>query len=511
MSFPSYYFTLYQKFQILGHVPYGTYHGGGAGGFFLANPEAPFGSSKHGTLLDLSNIPDKSPLWAILNSRAMGNPGFASVKLGGILWPTMPDGEGSEPPAWADFQVNAPAPGLVQVFADWIIAGKVKDIPYNVIAQMPPPIKRLTSDIGLFVCSTTGDDGFSAVPANFWATSLIFLVDPSNGSIVDPGQLHSTDEYYLTAIIGNRSKKPYGQYADESGKRVQSQAWVMAWNSGMGPAFQLPALSNLDIQSTQGNYETYHLKAGSYDVIGFRLNVQTVFDGLVKAIKESDVDLGGLTAEQWVHAKDAHLCAKVMVRREGQFWPSLVDTPFTNRRIAQRNLAPFNIDLSVKDPDPNIYWKNFMIGDTHALSGFDDRLGIHTLKLQSRLSRQAFRIYLAMPQSAFTHLKKRNAIRGFEFISDWPEGHPRPFPDAIILRYQGGGNQLIIPPIGERSYLAMSLGIEYQANQLQPGYLGEVSILQETTVPEFDPMSNHYEIVQSETGGFTITVQGLPG
>ena len=39
-------------------------------------------------------------------------------------------------------------------------------------------------------------------------------------------------------------------------------------------------------------------------MIGFRLNVQTVFDGMVRAIGESAVDLGGLTPEQWVHAED---------------------------------------------------------------------------------------------------------------------------------------------------------------------------------------------------------------
>lgn len=510
MSIPSYYFTLFKKFQVLGHVPNATQHGANAGAFNLNDPKAVFGKSDTGALLSTSTVPSDNPLWAILNSRAMGNSGFTPVNVDGIFWPTMPVGSGSSPPAWSEFQVSAPVPALVQVFADWIVAGKVKDIPDGVIAQMPLPIKRLEGGVTPFVCSLPADDGIAPLPTNFWATSLIFLVNPNNGVITDPHQFSAGEEYYLTAIIGNRGRSAGGRYANTPASKLESQAWVMVWNSGMGPAVQLPALSNLDLTSKQGNYETYFLNAGCYDVIGFRLNVQTVFDGLVKAIEESDVDLGGLTPEQWVHTKDAHLCVKIRARHEGQPWPSLADTPFTNRRIAQKNLARFNIDLSVKEPDPRIVWKNFMIGDTIALTRFDNRLGSHKLKLQSRLPRNAFRIYLAMPRSVFTRLTRYEAIRGFEIVNDWPEKFPYPFPDAAILCYLGRGNAVIIPPIGESSYIAMSLGIEYHVDKLKPNIMGEVSIMQTATTPKLDPMSNSYEIVQSMIGGFTIVVEALP-
>jgi len=44
----------------------------------------------------------------------------------------------------------------------------------------------------------------------------------------------------------------------------------------MSPGVQLPALSNLDVNSNNGVYGVYFLRAGEYDVVGFRLAVQTV-------------------------------------------------------------------------------------------------------------------------------------------------------------------------------------------------------------------------------------------
>jgi hypothetical protein len=512
MSIPSYYFTLFKKFQVINHVPTQSVHGSlGAptGGFDLKNPNSVFGSSNTGALLGASTNPADSPLWAILNSRAMGNPGFSPVNVGGNTWPTMPP---SNTPAWNDFQVTASNPKLVQVFADWIVAGKVKDVPSAVLATVPPPVAgQLDPGVALFVCSVAGDDGTRPgnVPANFWDTSLIFLVDPATGNTVTPSELAGASEYYLTAVIGNRGTVGGGRYLTPP--VVEAAGWVMVWNSGMSPAVQLPSLANLDLNSTSGTYDVYLLRSGQYDVVGFRLNVQTVFDGLVKAVGTSGMNLGGLTPEQWVHAQGAHLCAKVLIRTENEAFPVLGDTPFTNRRLAQKNLAPFAIDLTVASPDPNIVWKNFVTGDVikflrHPGNG-DERLGRHTLTFRTQLPPGAVRLYLAVPQRSFARWFQKEAMNGYKKVDETAlHGLKAPFPEHVLFAITGKENSLELPPLGDE-FLALSLGIEYSVKKLKAGALGQIVATQKTTLPKIDKKRKLMNVEQVTVGGFTFNLE----
>lgn len=502
----SYYFALYKRFQVLGHVPTATYHGQGTGGFNLTNPQAVFGSTNSGSLLGPTASPPDSPLWAVLNSRAMGNPGFTPVDVNGKNWPTMPDGSGSQPPAWAEFQVNAPPPKLVSVLGSWISGGQVNDVPTGVIAQVPAPLKaRLDPGTRVFACSMAGDDGVTALPSNFWATSLIFLTDPSSGATVQPQSLAATEQYALTAIVGNRGEIPGGRYASPAGQPVECQAWAMVWNTGMSPAVKLPALSNLDVDSINGTYEIYSLPGGRYEVIGFRMAVQTVFDGLVKAIGDSEVDLGGLTPTQWVHAKDAHLCAKVMVRVAGEGWPSLQDSPTADRRMSQRNLAPFATNLAVETTDPAIEWKNFMVGDTSSVQAFDRRLGTHVLSVESTLPREATIAYLAVPSRIFATLIGDAGLDGFTVLDEpTAAALTPPFPDCVVLRCLGPDNAVRLPALGTGRYVAMSLGVQYLPSKLRPGRIGEVTVRQRTAMPRIDEKRQCYEVGLETVGGCTL-------
>jgi hypothetical protein len=498
---PSFYFTLFKKFQVLGHVPAGTNHGAGVGGFNLNQPTAIFGASGTGNLLGASNNPADSPLWAVLNSRAMGNPGFTPVVVGGGSWPTMPVGS---PASWTEFQVNAPAPKLVKVFGDWIAAGKVNDIPTGVLGQVPPVIKRTSGGISLFVCNLPGDDGVAPVPSNYWATALIFLTDPATGATVNPPQLAATAEYHLTAIVGNRGNTGAGRYlAGGGGPKIECEAWVMVWNTGFSPAVKLPALSNLDVAATSPRYEVYFLKAGSYDVVGFRLPVQTVFDGLVKAIEEAGVDLGGLTPEQWVHAQNAHLCTKVLIRHANEGWPAPGDTPLQNRRVAQKNLAPFAVDLTVADPEPRIEWTHFMLGDTQRVLVGDRRAGWHHLSILDRARGARLGIYLAIPRQSFAAMIQADRLRGFKVVEDGPTP---PMPDAVVLKCVAPRNAVPIRPLGCRRFLAASLGLEYRRSQMKPGHLGVVEVIQRTALPVLDPRRRTYKIETPTVGGFTLEV-----
>src|SRR5258708_29003863 len=61
----------------------------------------------------------------------------------------------------------------------------------------------------------------------------------------------------------------------------------MVWNTVDSPGVELPSLSNLDVTDKNPIYEQYFLKSGQYDVVGFRLNVQTVYDGIIAAVNQA--------------------------------------------------------------------------------------------------------------------------------------------------------------------------------------------------------------------------------
>ncbi|MCI0413345.1 hypothetical protein L0222_11170 [bacterium] len=518
MANPSFYFTLFKKFQVLNHVPSGTVHAAAApsGGFGLNDPGAAnsvFGQSNRGSLLGASTTPADSPLWAVLNSRAAGNAGFAPVNVGGVNWPTMPPGT---PLAWQEFQINAPAPKLVDAFASWITAGKIRDIPNGVIASMPADFAGPDAGVVLFVCSMPGDQGVRpGVPSNYWATSLIFLVDPATGNTVNPPTLNAGSEYYVAAIIGNRGNTNAGRFINHP-PALQAAASVMVWNTLVSPGVQLPSLSNLDLNDTNGIYEQYFLRSGRYDVVGFRMNVQTTFNGIVAALNDAvsnGLNLGGLTPEQWVHGQSAHLCVKVVVREQGTSFPNFGDTPDQDRRLAQKNLAPFEINLTSTDPTPNIIWKNFIVGQPLFFRLPD--AGRNTLILETKLQREAFQLYFAIPKENFERFfrKGESKLKGFKQVpyTQLAEGklgeRARPFPEeAVILQSNKGENGLEIPPLDDGQFLAMSLGIEYNAKKLKPGPIGEITVVHKTLIPKLVPGTRCFEIEQMVAGGFTFIV-----
>ncbi len=530
---PSFYFTLFKKFQVLNHVPSATIHGNpGApsGGFNLTDPNAVYsGASNVGHPLTLGDLtPANNPLWAILNSRAVGNAGFSPVTIAGgaqagTVWPTMPPGN---PPAWTNFQVNPPASKLVDVFGSWITQGQVKDIPSNVIATVPPaPIPGpLDPGVSLFVCSMSKANGGPAddvgirpdgVPGNYWATSLIFLVDPTTGHTVVPSTLTAASEYYLAAVIGNRGNTDGGNYINPPG--IETAGIVMVWNTVDSPGVELPSLSNLDfINDTNPIFEQYFLKSATYDIVGFRLNVQTVYDGIIAALNHAvanGLNLGGLTPDQWVHAQPAHLCAKVVIRQQGGAFPNFGESPINNPRLAQKNLAPFDINVQEVSPTPNIVWKNFIPGQP-----FFFRLpgaGRNRLSLEiPRLPEDAFNFYIGIPTETFDRIfRQEGAVKGFkvvppkELCESKLGNRAKPFPDAVVLHYQGKDNAIEFPALPEKQYFGMSLGIEYNVKKIKPGTLGEINIVHRAELPTLEPKTRCFEVKETIAGGFTILLR----
>jgi hypothetical protein len=520
----SYYFTLFKKFQVLNHVPTQTVHGSAAppGGFNLNNPNSPFVNSNTGTPLTLGDFtPANNPLWAVLNSRAQGNAGFTPVPItaglqSGSSWPTMPP---ANTQGWTEFQVNPSTNKIVDVFGQWISNDKqVKDIPTGVIAQKPASFAPgLEAGIKPFVCSTATDQGTRpAVLPNYWATSLIFLVDPASGAIVTPGTLAAGAEYYLVAVIGNRGQTPGGRYLSQP-DALQASASVMVWNTIDSPGVQLPSLSNVDLNDTNGIFEQYFLRAGEYDVIGFRLNVQTVFNGIIAALNNALVSnpnlLEGTPPDVWVKQQPAHLCSKVVVRVQGDNFPTFGTTPEQDARIAQKNLAPFDAAISANDPNPNINWKNFIVGQP--LFFLIKGAGKNTLKILIDDALQGtFKLHLAMPAQTFERFVKGadRQMKGFGLVDakEFAASHGRaalPFPETVILSHEGPDNFLEFGPLTEGHFAAMSLGIEYVPAKVKDGLKGNITIVQESMTARLDRGSGCYKVERAVVGGFTLQVR----
>jgi len=527
---PSFYFTLFKKFQVIDHVQSGTVHGasgGGGTGFDLTDPNAPLGvfSATPGVLAPGDSNPADSPLWAILNSKAVGNPDYSPVPIAGGPragsgpWPTMPPGT---PLAWTNFQVSPASNKLVDVFGNWIKSGQINDVPTTAIATKPPaPIPGpLDSGVSLFVCSMPGDTGVrpGTVPSNYWATSLIFLTDQNTGATVFPSSLTAGSEYNLVAVIGNRGNANGGNYLDTPGPGIETSGIVMVWNTVDSPGVELPALSNLDVTSTNPIFEQYFLNSGQYDVVGFRLNVQTVYDGIIAAINQAvaggTLNLGGLTADEWVHAQPAHLCSKVVIREQGGAFPNFGDTPINNKALAQKNLAPFDINVQDDHVVPNIIWKNFIVGQPFFL-----RLpgaGANRLSIESKLPRHAFQLYVGITQYAYDRFfgdDRDGAIKGFkrlcreELCESKFGDRAKPFPEAVVLRWENHADVIELPALPEKLYLGMSIGIEYNVKHIKPGNVGEVNFIHRCLIPKFVPDTTCFEIEDTVVGGFTILVR----
>ena len=528
---PSFYFTIFKKLQVVDHVQEGTGHGapgGGGTGFDLTDPNAPRGvfSALPGVLAPGDPAPADSPLWAVLNSKVAGNPDFSTVTIaagpraGTGPWPTMPPGT---PLAWTNFQVSPASNKLVDVLGTWISSGQIKDVPTTAIATTPPaPIAGpLDPGMSLFVCSMPGDTGVrpGGVPANYWATSLVFLVDPNTGATIFPSTLTAGSEYNLVAVIGNRGNADGGNYLVPPGTGIETSAIVMVWNTVDSPGVELPSLSNLDVTATNPIYEQYFLKSGRYDIVGFRLNVQTVYDGIVAAVNQAvsagTLNLGGLTADDWVHAQPAHLCAKVVIRQQGGAFPNFGDTPINNKALAQKNLAPFDINVQDDHLVPNITWKNFIVGQPFFLKL--PGAGANRLSIETQLPLDAFRLYVGITQDAYDRFfkddRKGGAIKGFKQVSHEElcqsklGDRAKPFPYAVVLRWENKENAIELPAFPEKLCLGMSLGIEYNVKKIKPGNIGEINFVHRCLIPRFVPGTKCFEIEDTVAGGFTILVR----
>jgi hypothetical protein len=549
MTDPSFYYAIFKRFQAScgSDFVYGSGHLSAdadpelAGGFSLQDPQDPFGLYQHlapgataytadgvgkldpsmQPLNPLSNDPMQNPLFVMLQASLTsgGIPGggpYYFVTVNNQNWPVMPPpdlaGLPTNHPEWVGF--NSGSHKLIDAFATWITNDKSddspKDAPLAYTALAATTLKPFGFPKGetfpiLFIARMPGDDGRRPgdkgvppvlpdhVPAHFWATSQIFLTYPAGvpghpaGTIAHPAHLKPGEEYYVSAIIGNAGNVPTGAVVGNDKILVVCEA--QAFNSGMGPVTPpLPALTNLDVQSTWPLYEQYGLGKERYDVIGFRFNVDWVIAGLKQALIDDGTYLGGISAEEWLN--DGHPCVKVLIRGGEPVGPYTIDpnapptfdsNPRTERHAAQRKQAPFLIPplMGAK----KIGWKNFIVGQMGS--------GANQLELQEALPAESFHFYLAIPTRTYERYVAKGGARGFEVV---PKVANKPFPDAVILRPTSAGAKLIVAEHAKERFLGMSLGIECDPARIKGLRLSDVSVVQ----------SRHDGTIG---GGFTLQLQ----
>jgi hypothetical protein len=522
MAHPSYYFTLFKKFQSLGHVMEGTAHGvapGPQGVNYTSAANLLTLVRTGGTVPVIGATTATSPLWGVLNAKAMGT---ASFTYDGQTWYAMPLGAGAAA-AWADFGGTP----LVNAFADWINAGRPNDVPAFIV---PPGGGTVPSgpDAGgakVFACSSATDDGTrpGTVPSNFWSSSLIYLVDPLTGAQAAPSTFHNGAEYYLAAVVGNRGDAAGGKYSGPSGPgaavspEVQAVAYAMAWGTGGStPAVQLPSLSNTDITSTSGLYDQYFLKSRAYDTVGFRFPVKPVFDGLILAINQAVADgvftlPTGVSATDYITTTPSHVCVKVGIRRSDEGWPANDASPLLEPRIAQRNLVVFDVDNLPATPMPNVIWKYFTVGGPLAtlLRSFwtrDSAIGQNTLELRTDFGRSAGRVHLAIPRATFKRWIGKEGVKGFQISEgDRDSKLGVPFRDCVVLTARDTKAAFHLPFMDEHA-LGMAIGIDVNPKGFEPGQTRKVEIEHRTVLPAFGKGKDKRCYVPREqaVGGFTM-------
>ena len=459
------------------------------GGFTLLSTNDPAGI--FGTTLNNPPYPMQSPLNAADGGQAINDPLYAvllksfdpnppvTIPVAGKNWTVMPPASSGPNPTWNGY--NAAAPKLIDKVKEWIEQnGKYNDTPNGSHLEFAdwsggpsPPNPQAKNKQILLVCSTVGDNGVrpgSINQNNYWNSSQIFVCDSKTGHNLGLPVFKPTEVRTINAIIGNAGTLNAGKLSNLAAINVKCNAYV--FNAGFSPGFALPELSALDAPSAGPDYEQPGLTPSSYAVVGFRFDVDQVFQGLHDAMKlafpNPQPQLGVPTVDAWLKANKAHACVKVFIKANelpnmppGDY-PGEMVLPTNDRHVAQRNLAAFDMtEMAMK----KIKWQYFIMNQAGA--------GANGLAIQQAWPKESARFFFALPPQMWARYGAKAVHRGFEVVRD---AEPKPFPDAVILRQIAPGARLDLLDHAKERFFGMALGVEGDPARLK-SVRGDLSVV----------------------------------
>jgi hypothetical protein len=491
----SFYHAIYKRLWTVGVSAGGAHTAvvGGDGNFSLNAPGPPngiFGVTDYGAPLKLGVYDaTQNPLWVILNAsfNPPPPPDYLVAVPGAGMWPAMPWPAYAPYPLWVQYNNAAPGQRLIDRLQHWIEQDQqLNDTPggahlefadWSGGPQLVAQVKGKEEQV-LFVCSKPGDNGVrpgSIDPNNYWNTSQIFVCNDHGQNIGLP-KFKAGEQRIIHAIIGNSSSLLAG-VINNGLPPVEVRCNAYTWNTHMSPGTPLPEMSALDAPNAGVTYEQPHLAPTSYAVAGFRFDVDLVFKGLRDAIVAAGItpaQLGFATVDDYLKANDTHACVKVLVRANefpnhvnGGFPDDAVALPTSDRHIAQRNLAGF--DMSVVGMK-KIKWQTFMMSQAGAGA---NGLAIHQA-WSTGSKADAARFYFALPPQMWARYGAKAVHRGFEMVHD---AEPKPFPDAVILRETAPGARLELLDHARERFFGMALGVEGDPARLRSARLGDLSVV----------------------------------
>ena len=500
--FTSFYHALYKRLWIIAqqnnvHLTAANSYGG----FSLRSPGEPNGifgtitTDPYNGFMPLhtgDSNPDTNPLYALLKRSLDPAPPF-SMTVNNQTWPVMPypwNNSNANYPNWTAWNDASQPVRFIDAMHDWILLNnKLDDTPGGAHLEFADwsggpaafPLAKGKSEQILFVCSTAGDNGVrpgTIDPNNFWNTSQIFVCNDHGKNIGLP-PFKPGEQRIIHALIGNSGNINAGAVWNLPPIEVRCNAYV--FNTFLSDPVRLPEMSALDAANAGFTYEQPLLQSTSYGVAGFRFDVDLVFKALRDAMiahPYTPAQLGFPTVDDWLKANGSHACVKVLVRADeypnnqmGGFPDAGVAVPTSDRHIAQRNLAPFDMSVVAMK---KIKWQYFMMSQAGA--------GTNALAIQQAWTTgskgDAARFYLALPPQMWARYGAKAKHRGFEVVHD---AEPKPFPDAVILREtapgaKSRGARLELLDHARERFFGMALGIEGDPARLK-SVRGDLSVV----------------------------------
>jgi hypothetical protein len=216
----------------------------------------------------------------------------------------------------------------------------------------------------------------------------------------------------------------------------------------------------------------------------------------------TSANLGGLTPQQWL-TTSSHLCSRVAVSDDGT-WPATDASPQQERRIAQRNLVPFDVDLEGTPVSPavDVIWIPFLVSliPIGVLRPGDP---LQTITIQAAGLRAPADLLLALPLETLERNVPKQTIAEFERIDAKQLPRPVPFKAEHAVLAVGSSGRSVVGLTSDTQHLAgMMLGVRLDRTRLRVG-TRDISVWHRVRRPAIIRDGPRLSTREVTIGGFT--------